>query len=356
MDRNVLVQRGALDIVSVLFPFHQSFLLLTDLTCILTAAMHTLLKRDVSLSRRLYGWLLGTQVDKSALTAVTTTTTDDDVQSPPFGNFPASSFSSSSGKSEGHLLASQALPLDVRYFEKYSKKCLVLSLHSVTAQARGAVRLGLSKTECVLPYRMLRALQEQPKMGDSVLASMMLELASCLKDQIDWLGGVTMAAAAAIAVFQGSKENNNNMAAIAGATGLKGKEGGGSSRKSGGKRGSLKADIIQSANLLFNSLSRDSAVWEWMEAVLAKSMAEPVRWSAAAAKHWRRTERRRIRSTEAQDSVEKGSSKEVLAGGGGGGREKPSIEEKLPSLESLLALFMFLVQIIPKVSITHTLL
>lgn len=330
MDKNVLVQRTALDIVSVLFPFHQSFLLLPDLTSILTAALHTLLKRDISLSRRLYVWLLGTQVDKSSLVNC--------VQSP--------SSDLPTPEDDNGISTS----LDASYFEKYSKAYLSRSLGDVMVHSREAV-VNMSKVECVMPYRMLRALQERPEIGASIVECVMLDLVRCLKAQIDRLGGI---------VASQSKDVSTS----------KTKSGffkDGSSKKSG-KKGSLKAEIVQSANLLFSSLGQDS-VWRWMEAMLARGVAD---MQSATMEEGGGS----LTCEQGDDSVAGGREDHfkgpralspvsdlldpgLLRSGGegatgdGGVANVESVqfsEEKSLGLKSLLALFIFLMQVLPNVS------
>ncbi|XP_065193461.1 protein dopey-1 homolog isoform X2 [Sycon ciliatum] len=58
-DSVVLVQRSALDILVALLPLHQEFFQRADTVLLLRSALLTLLRRDMSLSRRLYTWLLG---------------------------------------------------------------------------------------------------------------------------------------------------------------------------------------------------------------------------------------------------------------------------------------------------------
>ncbi|KAJ7427747.1 hypothetical protein WISP_04234 [Willisornis vidua] len=70
LDSNVLVQRNTLEAILFFFPFYtaldcsESTILLqrAELIHILAAATQTLLRRDMSLNRRLYAWLLGPQV------------------------------------------------------------------------------------------------------------------------------------------------------------------------------------------------------------------------------------------------------------------------------------------------------
>uniref|UniRef100_A0A4W3IME8 DOP1 leucine zipper like protein A n=1 Tax=Callorhinchus milii TaxID=7868 RepID=A0A4W3IME8_CALMI len=58
-DSSVLVQRSTLDLILFCFPFHLSQATRPDMIQILSAALHVVLRRDMSLNRRLYAWLLG---------------------------------------------------------------------------------------------------------------------------------------------------------------------------------------------------------------------------------------------------------------------------------------------------------
>ncbi|XP_048525451.1 protein dopey-1 homolog, partial [Dendroctonus ponderosae] len=57
-DSSVLVQRSALDLLMVCFPMQNKQLLYADMVRLVTAALSTILRRDMSLNRRLYSWLL----------------------------------------------------------------------------------------------------------------------------------------------------------------------------------------------------------------------------------------------------------------------------------------------------------
>ncbi|XP_054856507.1 protein dopey-1 [Eublepharis macularius] len=58
-DSSVLVQRSTLDLILFCFPFHMSQATRPDMIRILSASLHVVLRRDMSLNRRLYAWLLG---------------------------------------------------------------------------------------------------------------------------------------------------------------------------------------------------------------------------------------------------------------------------------------------------------
>ena len=59
-DQSVLVQRSGLELLLVAFPMHNSQVTRPDMVKLSTAAIKVVLRRDMSLNRRLYAWLLGT--------------------------------------------------------------------------------------------------------------------------------------------------------------------------------------------------------------------------------------------------------------------------------------------------------
>jgi Dopey, N-terminal len=56
-----LVQRSILDFLLVCLPMHNRQLTKTDMMKVITVSLHLLLKRDMSLNRRIYAWFLGTE-------------------------------------------------------------------------------------------------------------------------------------------------------------------------------------------------------------------------------------------------------------------------------------------------------
>ncbi|CAF2527782.1 unnamed protein product [Rotaria sp. Silwood2] len=56
-----LVQRSILDFLLICLPMHNKQLTKIDIMKIITVALHVLLKRDMSLNRRIYAWFLGTE-------------------------------------------------------------------------------------------------------------------------------------------------------------------------------------------------------------------------------------------------------------------------------------------------------
>jgi len=68
-DSNVHVQRSSLDLLLIGFPLHETELAAEDMRKLVTGALTALLRRDVSLNRRLYDWLLGSEFNMAALPA-----------------------------------------------------------------------------------------------------------------------------------------------------------------------------------------------------------------------------------------------------------------------------------------------
>ncbi|XP_059613480.1 protein dopey-1 homolog isoform X2 [Phlebotomus argentipes] len=61
-DNVILVQRNCLEFLLLGFPMHTSLVSRVDLVRLVTNGLNTILRRDMSLNRRLYSWLLGTEV------------------------------------------------------------------------------------------------------------------------------------------------------------------------------------------------------------------------------------------------------------------------------------------------------
>ena len=66
-DSSALVQRAALDLLLVGFPVHQPQFARQDMVGLVTSVLATLLRRDMSLNRRLFSWLLGTEINPALL-------------------------------------------------------------------------------------------------------------------------------------------------------------------------------------------------------------------------------------------------------------------------------------------------
>ncbi|XP_059505975.1 LOW QUALITY PROTEIN: protein dopey-2-like [Stegostoma tigrinum] len=152
-DSNVLVQRNTLEILFYFFPLcscldpNNCVVRMTrgDMVLVLSAALHTVLRRDMSLNRRLYAWLLGTDIKGDHMTA------DAD-------------FSSS--------------PEDCAktYFEKHSKDLLVRALIRTLQQVNPEPDQEHGPQAHQKPFRILISLLDKPELGPQVIGDLLLEV------------------------------------------------------------------------------------------------------------------------------------------------------------------------------------
>lgn len=170
LDPNVLVQRAILDLLLCCLPMHNSQMLKEDMISITTAAVTVLLRRDISLNRRLYSWFFGME------TSVGTTATRD-----------VKKIATSSGMSGG----SRTKRKKEEYFEKYAKelvlqafvlclkvcclnvwqffKCLLLLQNPSRSISSPTAWLSLGE---LWPYRLLICLLDSQEIRQSLVESL----------------------------------------------------------------------------------------------------------------------------------------------------------------------------------------
>lgn len=129
------------------------------------------------------------------------------------------------------------------YFEAFSKNYLVNALKMIITQASLSAKHGMYKAECILPYRLLRALVDKPELAP-VLDEVMFDLVCCLKQQISNLGGL------GVGQTRGAKPMKLRGTTVEEAS------------KKPSKKGALKAEILQSSNLFFSSLDSE-VLFRW---------------------------------------------------------------------------------------------
>ncbi|XP_007493212.2 protein dopey-2 isoform X2 [Monodelphis domestica] len=157
LDSNVLVQRNNLEIVLFFFPFYTCLdpdqsaipLLRSDVIRVLSAAVQTLLRRDMSLNRRFYAWLLGSDIKGNSLV-------------------PPSSVSASYEDQS------------VYFFEKYSKELLVEALIEILHQKFTGSEFEESQHAYLKPFRILVSLLDKPEIGPPVVGDLFLEVVRAL--------------------------------------------------------------------------------------------------------------------------------------------------------------------------------
>ncbi|XP_008057256.1 protein dopey-2 [Carlito syrichta] len=153
LDSNVLVQRNNLEIVLFFFPFYTCLdaseraipLLRSDIVHILSAATQTLLRRDMSLNRRLYAWLLGSDIKGNTIV-------------------PESEISNSYEDQSSY------------FFEKYSKDLLVEGLAEILHQKFLDADVEERHHAYLKPFRILVSLLDKPEIGPQVVGNLFLEV------------------------------------------------------------------------------------------------------------------------------------------------------------------------------------
>lgn len=157
-DTSVLVQRSMLDFLIYAFPMHNEQMTKPDMTKVVKAAVNVLLRRDMSLNRRLYAWLLGTSTKRPVAHSM-------------------------EPKLRGeNLEESESMP-ELLYFEKYSQKMLVNALRSkLTEKPENGAAM---KSAVLKPFRILISLLDKPEIGPVILESVLLSIFRCLHREFE---------------------------------------------------------------------------------------------------------------------------------------------------------------------------
>ncbi|KAK9513344.1 hypothetical protein VZT92_026884 [Zoarces viviparus] len=151
-DSSVLVQRSTLDLILFCFPFHMSQATRPDMIRILSAALHVVLRRDMSLNRRLYAWLLGFD-NNGAITG------------------PRSTRQSNPEEHASH------------YFNRFSKDMLVQAMVGILqGKARGGEEESILMHD-LKPFRILISLLDKPELGPAILEDVLIEVFRTLHTQ-----------------------------------------------------------------------------------------------------------------------------------------------------------------------------
>ncbi|XP_054556262.1 protein dopey-2 isoform X2 [Talpa occidentalis] len=153
LDSNVLVQRNNLEIVLFFFPFYTCLdaeesaipLPRPHIVCLLAAATQTLLRRDMSLNRRLYAWLLGSDIKGNTIVPESEITDSYEDQS-------------------------------LYFFEKYSKDLLVEGLAELLHQEFPQTDRDERLHAYLRPFRILISLLDKPEIGPQVVEILFLEV------------------------------------------------------------------------------------------------------------------------------------------------------------------------------------
>ncbi|XP_063920808.1 protein dopey-1 homolog isoform X2 [Zophobas morio] len=213
-DSSVLVQRSALDLLMVCFPMHNKQLLYADMVRLVTAALSTILRRDMSLNRRLYSWLVESDGNASHVMVE----------------------NDSKNVSESHSTIAYDLLID-------------------------AIRIILRKSSTeipidIKPYRLLTSLFDKPQIGPVILDSILYDVFRTLY----------------LSCLQQQKQKNSSVRCVSfngDLTSLKN-----ASETTLNKQFVTKKcqELVKNANLLFNTL-QNYYIWSYIEKLYATSVA-----------------------------------------------------------------------------------
>ncbi|XP_058690474.1 protein dopey-1 isoform X4 [Poecile atricapillus] len=166
-DTSVLVQRSTLDLILFCFPFHMSQATRPDMIRILSAALHVVLRRDMSLNRRLYAWLLDIE---------------DEECHPGTHSCHINCFDNN-GALVGPRSTRHSNPEEhaTYYFNTFSKEMLVQAMVGIL-QVNGQ---GEESTlmQDLKPFRILISLLDKPELGPAILEDVLIEVFRTLYTQ-----------------------------------------------------------------------------------------------------------------------------------------------------------------------------
>ncbi|XP_070567212.1 protein DOP1A-like [Ptychodera flava] len=157
-DSSVLVQRSMLDFLLQCLPMHAARLEKEDTVNVVMAALNVVLRRDMSLNRRLYAWLLGG--DSNSISG------GQDYH-------PRLRHADSISSSITTISEEEA-----SYFDLHSKEFLIesLKLRLHDDELNTAWGSGGEKIAALKPYRILISLLDKPEIGAAILEDILIEV------------------------------------------------------------------------------------------------------------------------------------------------------------------------------------
>ena len=139
-DTSVLVQRSALELLLQGFPIHQPQFVKSDMVVLVSSVLNSLLRRDMSLNRRLFTWLLGTEVNTSLLP-------------------------------DHHPVVSTSSKV-ATYFTTYSLQLLIEALLKLLEDSVQSAALNLD----IKPFRIITTLLDKAEIGPLIIDQIMVDI------------------------------------------------------------------------------------------------------------------------------------------------------------------------------------
>ncbi|XP_044736097.1 protein dopey-1 homolog isoform X1 [Chrysoperla carnea] len=226
-DNSVLVQRSALDLLIIVLPLHGTP---SPSISLISAALHTVLRRDMSLNRRLYSWLLGSETTAQVLPLPVDDTKNDEIKN------------------------NATLDESNTYYKRYSHELVLKALVTIFRQSYQ------NQTIDIRPYRVLTSLLDKPEIATDILDRILFDVFRALyltcKHQLNHEDCKEDGAGLFDTKFTDILQNQN--------------------KKLNRKNAILTKcqDLIKHANLLFNTLET-YYIWEYIGDLFAKAACIP---------------------------------------------------------------------------------
>lgn len=205
---------------------HNSQLTKSDMSKIVKAVTNVLLRRDMSLNRRLYTWFLGNSGAGQVVMAT--------------------EIAKKQQRSDSISTTSET---DVSYFHLYSKDLLVQALKSKLANVNSDTSFLTGKISIFKPFRILMSLLDKPEIGPVILENVLLSVLRCLYKECKQLDIVQSAEVKA-------SENRHMLNKR--------------NRTEYEKASMTKAELIKTSNLLFSTFE-PYFIWDYLARMFESS-------------------------------------------------------------------------------------
>jgi len=187
---------------------------------VLTAAINVVLRRDMSLNRRLYAWLIGTDANGVPINVAAST---------------------ASSAAETGSLERQDSDMNMDYFEQHSKAFLVQAVKRSLSSDAGEDQKSPLKLR---PFKILMSLLDKPEIGSAILEDIFLDVLRCIYRECVTKGG-DHCARSKLSQSSGQKYDDSTTAV---------------------------SDVVKTANLLLGSLE-PSFIWQFIGQTLDAACA-----------------------------------------------------------------------------------
>lgn len=172
-DSSILVQRSTLDLLIACFPIYNSQLPKSDMIKLLTAAIKVVLRRDMSLNRRLYAWLIG--CDSNGLPLAATA-----AAAAAAASTSAAPTSADGGGRLERQDSTSTNTSEMDYFNTYAKELLIAAVRNSLLETGDAESGHDARIVNLKPFKVLMSLLDKPEIGSAILEDILMEIFRCM--------------------------------------------------------------------------------------------------------------------------------------------------------------------------------